>query len=42
MKVVAEELAYIGQDKDPKLTLAEISKVMYACYGMDEYINGYI
>ena len=36
MKVVAEELAYITQDKDPKLTLAEISKVMYACYGMDE------
>ena len=36
MKVLAEELAYIVQDKDPKLTLAEISKVMYACYGMDE------
>jgi tetratricopeptide (TPR) repeat protein len=36
LKVLAEELAYITQDKDPKLTLAEISKVMYACYGMDE------
>jgi hypothetical protein len=33
MDVVAEELALIVQTNDPKLTLAELSKVMYSCYG---------
>ena len=33
MAAVAEELAHIVQTTDPKLTLAELSKVMYACYG---------
>ena len=33
MDVVEEELSHIVQTTDPKLTLAELSKVMYACYG---------
>ena len=33
MDVVAEELAHIVQTTDPKLTLVELSKIMYACYG---------
>ena len=33
MDVVAEELAHIVQTHDPKLTLAELSKIMYVCYG---------
>ena len=33
MDVVAEELAHIVQTNDPKLTLAELSKIMYVCYG---------
>tara|TARA_B100000787_G_scaffold165486_1_gene149472 strand:- start:21818 stop:23524 length:1707 start_codon:yes stop_codon:yes gene_type:complete len=33
MDAVAEELAHIVQTTDPKLTIAELSKVMYACYG---------
>ncbi len=33
MDLVAEELGLIAQTTDPKLTLAELSKVMYACYG---------
>ena len=33
MDLVAEELAHIVQTTDPKLTLAELSKLMYVCYG---------
>ena len=33
MDIVAEELAHIVQTNDPKLTLAELSKIMYVCYG---------
>jgi tetratricopeptide (TPR) repeat protein len=33
MDVVADELAHIIETTDPKLTLVELSKIMYACYG---------
>ena len=33
LDVVAEELAHIVQTTDPKLTLVELSKLMYVCYG---------
>jgi hypothetical protein len=33
MDAVAEELAHIVQTNDPKLTLAELSKIMYVCFG---------
>ena len=33
MDVVADELAHIVETNDPKLTLAELSKIMYVCYG---------
>ena len=32
MDIVVEELSHIAQTTDPKLTLAELSKVLYACY----------
>ena len=32
MDIVVEELSHIAQTTDPKLTLAELSTVMYACY----------
>ena len=33
MDVLAEELEHIVQTTNPKRTLAELSKIMYACYG---------
>ena len=33
MEEVTDELAHIMQTNDPKLTLAELSKMMYVCYG---------
>ena len=33
MDLVAEELAYVMQTKNPRHTLVELSKIMYVCYG---------